>query len=435
MFATTLRPIPVLLLVAALMGSQSSVPAALAQSKTAPELDESARRAERERRQKAEQEERIHRLVAQSVSHVQETSDLVDRLEQKASTYLPRMTALLTNDDGKRIAHDPTAFLHFVRLQEEPIVSLDEIKARKKSIASLLDGLKKEMEQVGVGYVPDDRVMKDTDEVYAWARECLARLNACDNWLNTVIEKAPKDLDLKKAKTLTGVINEYQANQIELLLRARQVAEIEAQSESEKKVAEAARIAQLEKGNAEAERLLREAREQNERMRIDQELALKQQRDRQEQKIADLERQLAEATASRAKQKAESEVIVKKGEEESAKIRLRHKCEDPDVKAKLAPFLADGYLQPDGSTGIKKQPISLSKLRQVGALNETEEGLTALIAIGANLDDHVRTRWGFPPNIPALAKDSPADLEKVNAAQKYLIELGDTLVELKMLSP
>src|SRR5207253_1937955 len=125
MFKTTIHRMPLLLAtLAALLVLSPALPAAQAQSKGGQDLDEAARRAERERRQKSEQDERIRRLVSQFATYVQETTELVSRLETKASAYLPRMAALLTNDDGKRIAQDSTAFLHFVQLQDEPIVAI-----------------------------------------------------------------------------------------------------------------------------------------------------------------------------------------------------------------------------------------------------------------------------------------------------------------------
>jgi hypothetical protein len=114
--------------------------------------------------------------------------------------------------------------------------------------------------------------------------------------------------------------------------------------------------------------------------------------------------------------------------------RLLKKAKTNEVRQALAPFLTPGYHQPfryaAGAMGmgraVKKEPISLSKLQAVGALEQTIKGLQELADVACHKDDDLRPRWGCGAYAPWW---SAGQQEMIQKAQDLLIELGPVMVE------
>lgn len=111
------------------------------------------------------------------------------------------------------------------------------------------------------------------------------------------------------------------------------------------------------------------------------------------------------------------------------------------MKQILAPFLAKGYLRPDGSRNatsfkgnydsVESVAISYKDLVELGALSRTGSGCDVLYSVGSDRRDTMRTRWTRVHNW----REDSRTREMVPEAQKLLIELGPTLAELGMLQP
>ena len=122
----------------------------------------------------------------------------------------------------------------------------------------------------------------------------------------------------------------------------------------------------------------------------------------------------------------------------------RFRKDESEIKSLLSPFVSDGHIQLKGSTdpwSWKKSafagPISISALRQLGALENTTEGLKKLYQFGGAKHRgaaHDRPLGTFP-------RYSPSDftkretLNKIKRAQQLLRDHGRALVESGMLSP
>lgn len=425
-------------------------PRASAQNVSPAGVEEEAKRAERERRQREEQAQRTRRLVQQCVDQAQTASDLLERLQKRWDELSARLEALETNDDGKKIAQDSAGSMVYLQLVESPILTPEQLASRRKAINSILTGLKEELKRENVDFLPDPATQGEVAEIHFWAKERLGLILEKTNWLDASLANAPRDLELSKLKTLRQFRQDYDATKLAALARARATGEAQAKAEAERKVTDSAREAELQRAAAEAERLLKEARAEIAAMRAEFETQMKERETEQQRRVADAEkryqdelaqvrRELELAKAERDKADVEAKIKRDAVAAEARKKELMQKAEDPVILNALAPFTTKGYWQPGVARGkaIDLIPVSLSKLRSIGALSPGADGLQKLLTCGTNEyhkkgHDHVRPRWPYPPLVRDL---KPEQLEELKKAQGYLIELGDVLVEKGLLSP
>lgn len=401
---------------------------------------------ESERRLRIEEAEnaRTRQLIERFSASVRDAIDLLNQLDSRASALQQRLHDLLTNEEGKRIAQDKLAFFAYMRIREEPQLSLEQIRTRKKQADSILRGLQTELTRPPVGWLPDETQRRDVDGLYFWARERIEQVERQESLLANAVARSPKEIDFAKAKTLQEVIQEHEARVIEAWLVSKAQGQEAAQKEANEKIRESARIAELEKATVEAERLLNEERAKLASMKAEYELMLQKRETEEYKRRVETETKLRDLAAEvdRLKQLADAQRFARDAEAKVAatttisaaeKKLLAQKCNDPEVRRLLAPFLAPGYTQPTTSGQIPdKLPISYSQLNSSGALNPDREGMRRLILVATWKGDKVRPRWSVPQNFNWL---SPDQIEMVKKAQQLLIELGPVMVEQGLLSP
>ena len=148
----------------------------------------------------------------------------------------------------------------------------------------------------------------------------------------------------------------------------------------------------------------------------------------------------------------DADIEPKKGPVDPERQRLIEKAQAAEVQAKLRPFLDKGSWQPgipNSNPSGEITPMSLRAIRQHGALETDDQGLKQLLSIanlkgcrGAKLPrthaqngkpyDRDRLKWTFTDRFLSLTSE---DVSQIREAQNLLIELGDVLVELELLSP
>lgn len=115
-----------------------------------------------------------------------------------------------------------------------------------------------------------------------------------------------------------------------------------------------------------------------------------------------------------------------------------------DVERYLQPFTAPGYLQPksdrnawDTERTVDKEPVSLSRLKRLGALEDTMEGLKRLYIFGGGKNPALNNSrpLGSFPQYWAQHLNKPEVHQAVQRAQQLLREHGQALVEEQRLSP
>jgi hypothetical protein len=419
---------------------------ALAQSQSDKDrIEAEAREAERERRQREIEDARTRQLIEGFMASAREARDMLAGLETRATRLLQLFQDLLSNDDGKRLAQDKLSFFAYLRIRDEPPISMEQIKARKKQAESILSGLEAELKRPSVGWLPDDKQRRDVDGLYFWAKERMEQVERQESLLASAISRSPKDIDLANSKTLQEVIQEHETRMLEAWIISKAQGEEAAQKEGQEKVRESARIALLEKAALEAERLLQEERANMASLKAEFELMLKQREIEELKRRTETETQLADLAAeiARLKQLADAQRFAKDAEakvaatttiSEAEKKLLIQKCNEPEVKSQLAPFLAAGYTQPgEKQLQYDKAPISYSKLVSFGALNPDRQGLCQLLDVATAKNDKARPRWSV--SAWRFEQLKPDEIERYKKAQQLLIELGPTMVELGMLQP
>lgn len=139
--------------------------------------------------------------------------------------------------------------------------------------------------------------------------------------------------------------------------------------------------------------------------------------------------ELADEAAAEAKRKLEYE-------------RLRREALSPQVLSVLAPLITPDYSQPREITGgmatgertAEKKPVSLSRLRSLGVLEQDERGMIK-VALLNSWEWTRRPRWDIKYQAPEPGQWSPQLARMIRATQQYLIKYGDVLVAEGKLSP
>ena len=155
--------------------------------------------------------------------------------------------------------------------------------------------------------------------------------------------------------------------------------------------------------------------------------------------LAEAEVKVAEAAATA--KKTEKELEAERIAAETEKNRLREKAKTREVATALAPFVGKGYWQPGRAQPDRDAAgISLTAIKAEGALDPTPTGMRQLYHIGANPKNDRPGGWskddrmvGKP--LEAWLKNKPGARDTARKAQDILLELGDVLVEVGLLSP
>lgn len=411
--------------------------------------------AEAQRRRQEEGSDRSRRLVGQITDRAREAQGLLDALTGELKSLNERTQALLTNDDGRRLATDSLAFFVFVRMQDDPVVTPQEVETRRTSVGSLLKGLEQEQKRDSLVSTPGTAIVDEIEGARFWAADRLARVKERSGWLSNAVERSDKTKDVTALPTLKTRIEADVAAREEALARAAQRGREAGAEGAAAKVEQNERLIELNRGLADAERRLREANAQIERMKIEYELQLKQQEQDLHRAQVETEIRLRDAEAelermkklADARREAENRDTAREAEmvlTEAQKRELIDRCKSEAVRNRLVAFTTPGYYQPgrNAEMTVEKQPMSYAKLRAYGALSKTPEGYKKLIMVGSSPQDKVRPRWGY--DFAIVQSRSAADIIKqlrpdqmdgIREVQDYLIELGPTLVELGMLSP
>jgi hypothetical protein len=160
---------------------------------------------------------------------------------------------------------------------------------------------------------------------------------------------------------------------------------------------------------------------------------------------AQLEKQRGDLEAQRLAEVGKAETVRK--DYEIAKLAAARKRDElvakydltiGDIKLHLAPFIANGYAQPDGPKHLKKEgkaePMSYSRMISAGALLPNRPGLECLLFLGGSFNND-RHRGNFPKHVGGEYGWEKADKVFLQRAQDLLKEFGPIMVERKLLSP
>lgn len=425
---------------------------------TPRDIEQSVKQAETDRRQQDEQAARRDRLLQNLQAKIADADEVLSRLQKSLETDVPRIEAIKTNDDGRRLAKDPHFVRDFIARTEETRVTPAQLKDKQNAIAQIQRAVQAEAAKANVGFLPDRKLVDEVEELSKWANTHFALVNRDLAWIDAAIAKAPQDTDLKSAITLQVAIRDELARQEALLMEAKRAGEEGAQHAAAASMSEKAKELETLRQQQKIEGLLRASQTEIQMMRLQNELDSKR-RELQERemrtrveleykdRIAALERRVSEAEALRRHDDAEAAVKIGKIDNNADKLRRVAKFESAEVQQRinssLLPFTTPGYRQlgKDAKDGIDKLPLSLASIKASGALTKSGEGLAMLLRIGTkdgagSIDqEESRPAWRLHDSHYGFGDLSSADKDFVRQAQSDLIEFGDIMVERGLLSP
>lgn len=329
-------------------------------------------------------------------------------VEQEAKATEGLLAALLTNDDGRCIAQSATLLSTFRTLKDSKRHDMNDAVQIRTELEELLRPVKLALAEEQSQYVPSDSLTDQLQRIDAKVAEMLKAQRLLARDLEQLLRLARK-AGQPALTTLADALERTVASEQEARAASIREREEAARKQADEEMAKARADMVRAEGEAQAKRLAAEAKAK--------ELAAKAE--------ADAKRVQAEIEAAERRIALERE-------------RLKELARRPDVRSILQPFITKGTWQPGGrEIASEPVPVSLSKLRAYGALEDSPEGLKKLLECGSSnqgrgTPDKLRPKWacGFDPR-----KLSIAQREHLILAQRYLRDLGDVMVEMGMLSP
>jgi len=377
-------------------------------------------------------------------STLQNTQQALDTLLQQAQTFEQRKAALMDSDEGKRVAVNDLTLRRFNRLDENPAVSVPEITANVEAASALAAIVQVSADRPEVGHIPSPATETKVHDLSFWAKDRLARLQEQQSELNSILRDAISDVDVSKRPSLKAALEQHRSAWPKFMIEAETTGEALATDEAQKVLVDAKRLAILEKAQARVDEIMRKNQAEIAALKTQMEVELLKRQVEADRLLAaaraDLEK--AQSEIRELQKNVTVDIQIKEDNEEAKRkekleqLRQRQleiKAESPRVRQVLAPFITPGYWQPGSNKPTyDRQPVSLKQLKSRKALENTSDGLKALLKIGIDDSDKVRPRWGWSMYIARL---SPTQMDELREAQQYLIELGEVLVKKGMLAP
>lgn len=412
-------------------------PAARSQQPTSPEEERKQFRERSFEQNKEEFAAGVSRGAMQTFhAKAKETVELLSQVQQAVSDLTSKLTNIRTNDDGKRLGTDPTAVHAIILIEEELPVSLDEVRAAKKNADMILAVASEVLAKADVGLTPTNAANEELWGLFHLAKYQRRIVLTDLSKLAGLIDKAPKSIDVSGLPTLSSVMDESQAKYMKFIGEAILQGKDLAKEPVKTILVDAAEYAELQKADARADRLKAEGIAQAETMRLDYELRIKKIKADEETRRLETEDEI-----KRLKEQADAERHTKNVESTGKAVRQMDTAEHErkktlaqttTVRDLVKPFSTPGYHQWRAGDTMDRQPVSLKSLKANGALEASPQGLNRLLEIGLDKGDKERPRFGYPGGWNKL---NPSQKEELKQIQNHLNDLGEVMVELKMLAP
>ena len=393
--------------------------------------------------QKKTELDRARQALEQHRSNANDAYDKLSELDERAKEHFRRIEQMLDNEDGKRLADNPSHVAQYLDIKTHPPLKLEEFEASRRTVNRVLESVRMEPDLVQADYVPNREDVKQIRRIYFWAEITLEHLAKQTASLDDMLRKTPANVDATKAPALRVAVAERTSLMDVLSSNAAVTADEITKVPAMRILVESATRGRIEEAETRAKVALDEARAENDRLKsqyekrisdLEKETAAERntiqiERDKAKAELADLKRQAdAQLHAGTVKSEIKAKGTVDAAEHE----RKTAQAQSPEVKELLKPFTTPGYHRWRAGDTMDRQPVSLKALQAIGALDPSTQGLNKLLDIGLDKGDKERPRFGYAG---AWSKLNPGQKEELKAIQNHLIELGEVMVELKMLAP
>jgi hypothetical protein len=385
------------------------------------ELQNAQKKAEIERQKGAEESRQALARTKQNevLLQARQATNALAKVLADLNATTSELSALRTSDAGRGIAQHPDLVIVARRIYESELAKLPapaEVIQRIEAVRRVEQQL---MEHAGTAYEPDAQVTSSLNQANYWTDETGRSLQQVRVLKESLLREAkvkvaakPLDDTSPSLDTALKKLNEAENRQAQQII-------IDQTDGAKRKAAE-------REAEAEVKRIIADAEVRARRMIEDAEA-----------KIKENEAEERKREALRKSNEIQSKLQAKSIVSDAEKKLLMDKASQPDVRAKLAPFITPGYWTPTTKGllkgSVEKRPLSYTKLQGFGALGTNFDGLQKLVNIGIDRDND-RPRWENIKGPSAYSwRRSPEKVEFVKGAQALLIELGPVLVEMKLL--
>lgn len=410
---------------------------------TVETVRERARQNELQRVEKTEQtQQQVHKRESWS-KRAENVHAQLTNTQEKALSYFRRLDQLLYSDEGKCIARHGNNFNTFIILKLYPVFNPTQIQQKIDEATAYINQIKTASQGPEVGYFPSEEIRKGIETLEAWSATKLKALEEDVSTLSKILRSTPQDIDLENSDTLAAALEKELARRKEWHATGRALGIEIAKTEVIEEHQKAARVAEVEHASTTSKVMLSEERQRNDQlqresdiriMKLDEEIRTKHTHAQEDHKdsMSDLKDERKSRQLARSIRHNDAERELQKKRDEEKRRALEAKARTYRVQEVLKPFIARSYHQyrmPAGS--YDKQPVSLNRLSNLGALKREVYGLTILNQVATDSQDKSRSRWPFGMYYITL---NDHEKDYVKEAQGYLIELGETLVELGYLA-
>ncbi|MHC4880930.1 MAG: hypothetical protein ACYTGL_31145 [Planctomycetota bacterium] len=360
--------------------------------------------------------------VVQVRSLADKVSTQLDRFEEQLQNWGQRVTALTTDDSGKRLA-----------LSANRLSLIDDLLTQDRLTESGISDIRQQLQELripidaaakrenAVVTIPDSNVSALEGLLQA-AMNAQQTLADDSGRLDSLLRQSAEEVVPTDAPTLANALTQYRERRFDALndeirkrlnsARAAAVEKIATATEEAERAREAAEIARI-RLVAEAQREADEIRGRIEAQRIRD--------DADGEQRAEQERQQATQKLTEKRQ------------------RLRdYQAALPEMKRLLAAFLSGGHRQLNGTRwqfSDRATPLSYAGIQATGALENAESGYEAFLWLAGGSDND-RPNGPFPNYIGGnITMNFPALVAPIRRAQVLIEQYGDLLVEDGLLSP
>ena len=315
----------------------------------------------------------------------------LDEIEQLESKWKSDIVRLSSEMDGRRIAGSPAQLPRYAVLlkRKRPVeVGADSLRERLQAQQATLAGTSEDtiLDRTPSAVEPLDRLRSESVKFVEFLRER-------DRMLDAVVEDS--QAIPPSGKSLSESLASFHAE------RESETDRLIEERISDAKQEATAEVAAADKSKKQAESDLRDAR-----------------------------RRLAETESSASADLTDTPSSTRQV------TRAEFQEELPAIRRLLSPFILPGYVQPVTSFEFRqskaKGPLSLSALKESGALDPDDEGLLALLRIGGSRQEgraNDRPLGSFPQFHSKLDITKSRVRASVTRAQTLLREFGEFMVE------
>jgi hypothetical protein len=393
----------------------------------------SARKTEEVQKSKIEAGERLvlaRKAQEEALINGRTLTNALHNLRAKSEVLLTAYDSLQTNQIGIKVGQHPELVRQARHLRDTIIPEIPSDQA----IVQKLEGARRLILQLeeasGTSYQPSQESIQLFRKDFDWAKGWQEKADSAQALYDSIVREAKVRLapsgtsttSLSLAEVLRQQVIEEANRKTALVVNTTDAAK----ASEAKNIATAAADLERQKAQAEIEKL------------------------RKEKQMLEAENEAAKnkAAAELAVLNTQKQIEVQKINNSRIKEELKAKANDPEVREILSPFITPGIWIPDLQIGAPyaqlqhytpdSKPVSLNRLRALGVFDKSGDGgwtgIGRLAMIAVNPYDKKRPRWwSYMPG-----KTWRQDQEKVKKAQKaqaLLMELGDTMVEMGLLSP